>query len=785
MKFTLAWLKEHLDTNATLAEIAATLTSVGLEVEHITDHSESIKDFSVAEIIEAVLHPDATKLRVCKVNDGQEVKQIVCGAPNARPGIKVVLAQEGVRIPGNGLVIKKSMIRGVESNGMLCSGAELGLSEESDGIIELPQDSKVGSSAAIALGLDDPVIEIAITPNRADCLGVRGIARDLAAAGLGSLKDRPIPQLSHNSTSPMNVRLETPACPLFIGCLIHDVTNTPSPDWLQNRLNAIGLRPISALVDITNYMTYTYGRPLHVFDADKIQGDIIVRYAQEGETFKALNDKEYTLDSSMVAVCDARGVLGLGGVIGGALTGCSPETKNVFLEAALFDAVSIASTGRKLSIDSDARYRFERGVDPAFVKTGAEIAIAMILELCGGQASELVIAGSEPRWERTITFDRDKLPVLGGITLPATRVDTILSSLGFHSAGEVLTPPSWRSDIEGQADIVEEILRINGYDAIPSLALPGARPVASGNERSTVIRKTLALAGLTEICSWAFIAQDKAELFGSNNPALQLLNPISVDLDVMRPSLLPNLLSAVSRNTARGFSSLALFEMGNIFTDITPDGQKMMVAGIRSDTQTERNVYGTQRPVDLFDAKADLFVVLETAGLNPAKLHIDRKVPGYYHPTRSGRISLGGKVTLGYFGEIHPLVASAFDIKQVLSGFETYLDAIPVPKVKNKARPALVVSNFPAVERDFAFLADSAVSASEITRAIENVEKILITSVAIFDVYSGKGVEEGKKSVAISVTLQANDKTLSEADITLISQKIIASVAGLGLVLRS
>jgi len=787
MKFTLSWLKDHLDTSATLDQITDTLTAIGLEVEQVIDHAAALKPFIVAEIAEAAPHPNADKLRVCKVNDGKGIRQVVCGAPNARAGIKVVLATEGVKIPGNGLTIKKTSIRSVESNGMLCSAGELGMSEDSGGIIELPTNAVVGESIVGVLGLEDPVIDIAITPNRADCLGVYGVARDLAAAGLGTLKAARNTQHSAHFKSSIAVKLETPACPLFIGVHIKGVKNGPSPEWLQHKLKAIGLRPISTLVDITNYMTFTYGRPLHVFDAAKLRGNITVRSAKDSEKLQALNDKEYTLSAGMIAVCDDSGVVGLGGVIGGTSTGCSFETTEVFLEAALFDPISIASTGRTLAIDSDARYRFERGVDPAFVKTGAEIAVAMIVELCSGSASELIIAGSEPKWQRSITFDTKKVESLGGIHLGKEQIVTILSKLGCVIADNTVTPPSWRADIHGEADLVEEVLRIARYDTIVSAALPSlsVKAVASPPaQRISLVRRNLAAHGMTEICSWAFVSQAQAKQFGGTNDSLILLNPISADLDTMRPSLLPGLISAASRNAARGFADLALFEIGNVFENATPQGQKSMAAGIRSGHAVLRNHFKTERNVDGFDAKADLFAVLETAGLNPPKLHIDRAVPAWYHPMRSGRISLGGKVTLGFFGEIHPLILQSFQIENTLVGFETFLDAIPLPKAKGTAKPLLVVSNFQAVERDFAFVADEKAAASDIIKAIEGAEKMLIQSVSIFDVYAGKGVKTGKKSIAISVTLQASDRTLTEQEIDAAAQKIMIAATALGLTLR-
>lgn len=787
MKFTLAWLKDHLDTTATLAQIADKLTAIGLEVEQVNDPATALKDFIVAEIKEAVQHPNADKLRVCQVNDGSGVRQVVCGAPNARAGIKVVLAREGVKVPESGMVIKKTAIRGVESNGMLCSAHELNISEDSEGIIELPASAVVGEPVAKSLGLD-PVIEIAITPNRADCLGVYGVARDLAAAGLGTLKPLKPATNTYKFKSPVTVTLETPACPMFIGCAIKGVKNGPSPEWLQQHLKSIGLRPISTLVDITNYITFDLGRPLHVFDMKKFKGNIRVHYAKAGEKLQALNDKEYTLAPDMVAVSDDSGVISLGGIIGGTSTGCDTETVDVFLEAALWDPASIAATGRMLSVESDARYRFERGVDPEFVKTGAEIAVRMLLELCGGEASELVIAGKAPEWKREIQFDPKKVATLGGITVPADKTTSILSALGFATKGASVMPPSWRADIDGSADLVEEVLRISGYDAIPSTplpALPKKVKTEPAQQRIALMRRTLATHGMTEICSWAFVSDAQAKQFGGDNPALTLLNPISSDLDTMRPSLLPGLLAALKNNGARGFSSLALFETGNVYKDVTPQGHILMTSGIRSGDTAPRNHLSSARSVDLFDAKADLFALLEAAGLNPAKLHIDRNVPAWYHPSRSGRISLGGKITLGYFGDIHPLILSAFDVKTSVAAFEAFVDAIPLPRSKGKAKPSLVVSNFQAVERDFAFVAGERVLAADIVKAIESTDKQLIQCVNVFDVYTGKGVETGKKSLAISVTLQAADRTLSDKEITDIAQKIIAAATGLGLTLRA
>jgi len=790
MKFTLSWLKDYLDTDAPLYAISDTLTSVGLEVEQITDNAKALEAFVVAEIISAEPHPNADKLRVCQVNNGSVTRQIVCGAANARAGIKVVLAREGVKIPANGLVIKKTTIRNVESNGMLCSATELGIEHlvgDNAGIIELPATAKLGERIAESLGLNDAGIEIAITPNRADCLGVRGIARDLAAAGLGTLKPLAKPAIAFSGTSPLKVTLKTEKCPVFVGCYIKNVKNVQSPDWLQQRLKAVGLKPISALVDITNYINVSFARPLHVFDADKINGTITVRMAKADESFSALNDKQYSLDSDMISVCDEQGVIGLAGVMGGKETGCSEHTKNVFLESALFDAVAIAHAGRSLAIDSDARYRFERGIDPVFVQEGAELAVAMILELCGGEASELVIAGEMLEEKRSIPLDYQKITSLGGVEIAPQQVDSILTSLGFTINNHKVIPPSWRQDIQGEADLVEEVLRIYGYDKIPSLPLPEMEQNITVNrkrKRENQLRNALVSQGLTELCSWAFVSAQQAKIFHTVGNPIHLLNPISVLLDTMRPNLLPHLLLTIANNNDRGFASLALFEMGNIFENITPEGQKSSIVAVRSHQAVARNPLDASREVDLFDAKSDLYSLLQVAGLTPEKLQVDRKVPSWYHPVRSGRISLGGKVTLGYFGELHPLVLAEYGINYKVVAAEMMLDAVPLPKPKSKAKPLFSVSNFQAVVRDFAFMADAKIESSTIIKQIESSEKLLIKDVQLFDLYQGKGVEEGKKSIAVSVKLQADDRTLSEQEIKAICENIIASVAGLGLVLR-
>ncbi len=801
MKFTLAWLKDHLDTTAALPQLCDMLTAIGLEVEQVNDPAEALKDFIVAEIREAAPHPNASKLQVCKVFDGAETRQIVCGAANARAGLKTVLAREGVYIPGSGITIKKTKIRDVESNGMLCSAEELGLDAKSEGILELPASATPGSPAADALGLNDPMIEINLTPNRADCLSVRGIARDLAAAGLGTLKPLSIPATIGNSPSPVTVTLETPHCPLFIGVHIKGVKNGPSPDWLQARLKAIGLRPISALVDITNYLTFTFARPLHVYDAKKLSGNITVRSAKEGETLAALNDKTYTLKPGMTAIADPSGVIGLGGIIGGASTGCDEHTTDVFLEAALFEPTNIAATGRALELQSDARYRFERGVDPAFVEPGAQLALAMIAELCGGEVSQLTIAGKTPEWKRTIPFRPSRILSLGGVEMAAEKAASILTALGCTVSPQPqqaeafsVTPPSWRADIEGEADLVEEVLRIHGYDTIPATPLPKpahvSRPaITAQQKRLQLVRRAASARGMQEVCSWSFLPEAQAIQFGGGQPELRLVNPISAELNWMRPSLLPNLLTAARDNAHRGIAANALFEAGAQFTGIAPDQQQTAIAGIRSGAQAayaypDARFTAATREADAFDAKADAFALIAELGFDPAKLTVTRDAPNWYHPGRSARFGLG-KQTLGYFGELHPAILEQFDLKGRVCAFEFILSALPPAKAKaGKAKPSLTVSDFPAVERDFAFVADAALPVAELLKQVALADKQLITRVEPFDVYMGKGMEDSKKSVALRVTMQAPDRTLTDADITAAHTRILDAAAKAGAVLR-
>ena len=794
MKFTLSWLKDHLETTATLEKISATLTSIGLEVESVTNHGDALKDFVVGHILDAEKHPEADKLQYCTVDDGSQILKIVCGAPNARKGLKVALAREGVFIPTGNFTIKKTKIRGLESCGMLCSETELGLGSDSNGIIELPESAKPGDSLVEVMGLNDPVIEIAITPNRGDCLGVRGVARDLSAAGIGTLKPLVVEQEQGRFAPSITVNIDDAEhCHKFIGCEIRGVKNGPSPDWLANRLKAIGLRPISTLVDITNYITFNLGRPLHVFDMAKLDGDIVVRDAKKGEKLKALNGKEYDLEPGMTVLADSKNVLGIGGIIGGEESGCSESTTNIFLEVALFAPINIAMTGRKLGIESDARYRFERSVDPAGVAPGAEAAVRMITTLCGGEVSEWVWVGTQPKWQRSIAFRPSRVETLGGVSMDQHKIREIFHHLGIEITREELggwqvSPPSWRPDIHGEADLVEELLRINGYDNIPITALPASteKPVLDFMDKaSSIARRILASRGMSECCTWSFLQSDVAKHFGGSNPALNVANPISADLNYMRPSLLPNLIAAAGRNKARGFANLNLFEIGSQFESISPDGQHTMATGIRTGETAPKHVHKEARAVDALDAKADALAVLASAGLDPAKVQVTASAPAWYHPGRSGTLSLGPKNILGYFGEIHPGILQAMDYQGTICGFETFLDRVPASKSKGSSRPLLAASDYQAANRDFAFITDANVAAGDVLKAIRASDQQLIREVRIFDIYRGKGVEDGKQSVAITVTLQAPNRTLTDEEIEAVSQKIVASAGkGFGGVLR-
>ncbi|MGY6248449.1 phenylalanine--tRNA ligase subunit beta [Bosea thiooxidans] len=798
MKFTISWLKEHLDTDASVAEIAETLTRIGLEVEAIEDRAAALSAFTIAYVIEAKQHPNADRLRVCMVDTGAgEPVQVVCGAPNARTGMKGVFSPPGSYIPGKKITLGKGVIRGVESNGMLVSEAELELSEDHDGIIELPADAPVGQPYAVYAGLDDAVIDIAVTPNRADALGVAGIARDLAAAGLGKLKSSAVQPVRGSFPCPVQVKLDfaeedKKLCPAFALRLVRGVKNGPSPDWLQARLRAVGLRPINALVDITNFMTLDRNRPLHVFDAAKVKGNLTVRRAKARETILALDGKTYTLTDEQVVIADEHGVESLAGIMGGEASGSSETTTDVLIESALWDPLNIARSGRALGINSDARYRFERGVDPDFARPGLDLATAMVIELCGGEASEMEFVGELPANPAAIDFPWSEVKRLTGLDLPQAEMQAALTSLGFDVSGAgdrvKVAVPSWRADVGGKADLVEEIVRIAGLDRVTSTPLPRikgevVKPVLTVlQKRTRTAKRTLAARGLVEAVTWSFISHDQAELFGGGSKALALANPIAADLSDMRPSLLPGLIRAAQNNADRGFPDVALFEVGQIFLSDEPEGQLIAATGLRRGTArldgVGRHWDGGAKPVGAFDAKADVLGLLSALGVPTGGLQIVAGGPAWAHPGRSATLQFGPKGVIGAFGEIHPKILKALDVKGPLVAFEIHLDALPLPKAKpTKVKPKLVLSDFQPVTRDFAFIVDKAVAAGDMMKTAQGADRALIANVGVFDLYEGQGVETGKKSVALAVTLQPVEKTLTEAEIEAVGARIVAEMA--------
>ncbi len=794
MKLTLGWLKEHLETSATLDEIVDKLTLIGLEVESVEDKAKALAPLKIANVLSAEKHPDADRLRVCMVDIGTgKPIQVVCGAPNARGGMKAVFAPPGTYIPGKALTLSVGKIRGVESHGMLISGAEIEVSDDHDGIIELPADAPTGKAYADYAGLGDPVLDVAITPNRADCLGVYGIARDLAAASIGDMKEEQLKPVTGKFPCPVKVNLEfdkDPLCPAFALRLIKGVKNGPSPEWLQKRLRAIGLRPINALVDITNLLTFDRSRPLHVFDAAKVKGNLVVRRAKKGEKILALDGKTYELDADMCVIADNSGVESLAGIMGGETTGCSETTTDVLVESALWDAVNIAQTGRRLGINSDARFRFERGVDPAFCVPGLELATKLILELCGGEASEIVLAGEIPDTSRVIDFPFSHVKKLSGLETNATEAKRILNALGFSvaGAGDVLkvSPPSWRADIEGKADLVEEIVRILGVDRVPSTPFERGedafKPVLTTiQKRTRMAKRALAAAGLVEGVTWSFISNAHAKAFGGGKPELSLANPIAAELSDMRPSLVPTLAMAAQKNADRGFSDVALFEVGQVFTGDRPEDQFIAATVVRRGTAktnaTGRHWSGSAKSVDVFEAKSDALSVLASAGAPVDKVQIVAGGPAWLHPGRSGTIQLGPKTVLGYFGELHPSALEALDVAGPIAIAEIFLERVPEPKARpTRTKPKLELSQFQPVSRDFAFIVDRGVVAADIIRAAESADKKLVSAVDVFDVYEGKGIPDGKKSVAVAVTLQPREKTLTDKEIEAVAKKIVEEV---------
>ena len=796
MKFTLSWLKDHLETSASTSEIAEAMTMVGMEVEHVDDPHERFAAFSVARIVEAVQHPNADRLRVCQVETKDGRKEIVCGAPNARAGLFTVYAPIGTYIPGSGITLEPRAVRGVVSNGMLCSAAELETAEDSDGIVELAGDPAVGSSAAEALGLE-AVIDFEVTPNRPDWLGVAGIARDLAAAGLGKLKDLSVAPVKGGFPCPIDIRLDgSDACPAFAGRLIRGVKNGPSPAWLQARLRAIGLRPISALVDITNLVTYDRARPLHVYDAKTLTGGFIeARLGREGEQVLALDGETYPVSAEYCVIADGSGAIGLGGVMGGLSTGCTDATTEVFIESAWFDPIRTAQTGRATGLISDAQYRFARGVDPGFVVPGAELATQLVLELCGGQASEVSLAGQPPEPVPAVDFDPAYVGKLGGLDVPPERSLEILSSLGFQARGEgrifVVQPPTWRRDVEGKADLVEEVTRIFGYDKLPAVPLPEVEARADGvltqrQARAAVARRVLAALGYEEAVTWSFMPRAVAERFGGGQAELVLENPIGADLDCMRPSILPNLIEAAMKNANRGFADVALFEVGPVFAGDRPKDQRTAVAGLVAPHPPRR--WDRQAPDDLFALKGDVIALLAELGAPVGSLQIAQgAAASWWHPGRSARLQLGPKAVLAEFGALHPGVLAGLDAEAPMLGFEIWLEALPEAKRKPaKTRPALELSPFMPLKRDFAFVVDETVAAGDLVKAVAAVDKALIANVWVFDLYAGKGVPNGKKSLALEVTIQPVDHTLTDAEIEAVSARIVAAAEkALGAKLRS
>ncbi|GGA57553.1 phenylalanine--tRNA ligase beta subunit [Nitratireductor aestuarii] len=791
MKFTLSWLKDHLDTEASLDEIVETLTMIGLEVESVDDKSV-LKPFTIAKVLNAQKHPDADKLQVLTVDIGSGTPlQVVCGAPNARAGLIGAFAAPGTYVPGIDVTLSVGKIRGVESFGMMCSERELQLSDEHNGIIELPEDAPVGTSYAEWAKLDDPVIEIGLTPNRPDCTSVYGVARDLAAAGLGTLKDGAVAPIAGQGACPVEVTIEAPElCPGFGLRLVRGVKNGPSPKWLQQRLIAIGLRPINALVDITNYMTFDRGRPLHVFDAAKVAGNLVIRRAKEGEKILALDGREYTLSGENCVIADDRGVESIAGVMGGEHSGCDENTTDVLIESALWAPLNIARTGRELGIITDARYRFERGVDPEFALPGLELATKMVLDLCGGEATEIRAVGFKPTEQKVVTFPVSEVKRLTGIEVSTEESLAILTRLGFKPQGQGdvvdVKVPTWRPDVDGKADLVEEVMRIHGVNKIepqPMISKDSvsSRILTTAQIRTRLARRALAVRGMMEAVTWSFISEAQARPFAENRPLIKLANPIAADLSTMRPSLLPGLIAAAQRNADRGFRDVALCEVAAAYEGDRPQDQRRVASGVRRGTARPggqgRNWAGNVASVDVFVAKEDALAVLEACGVAADKLQIEAGGPSWYHPGRSGTIKMGPKNILATFGEFHPRLLEAMDVSGPLCGFEVFIDAVPEPKARaTRTKPRLDLSPFQAVTRDFAFVVSRDVPAGTLVRAALAADKKLITGVNVFDVFEGQSLGEDKKSVAIEVTVQPVDKTLTDEDFEALSKRIVDNV---------
>ena len=797
MKFTLSWLKEHLETDATLDQICERLTAIGLEVEDVDDKA-AYKPFVIAKVVSAEKHPSADRLKVLMVDagDGKPV-QVVCGAPNARAGLVGALARPGTYVPGIDVTLAVGNIRGVESHGMMCSEKELDMSDNHEGIIDLPEDAPVGTPFASYAGLDDPVIEINLTPNRPDCTSIHGIARDLAAAGLGTLKPRAKPSFKTEGETSVGLRIlldDERLCPGFGLRLVRGVRNGPSPVWMQQRLKAIGLRPINALVDITNYMTFDQGRPMHVFDAAKVKGGLTVRRALEGETVLALDTREYKLGPNNVVISDEKGIESIGGIMGGEHSGCDEDTTDVLIESALWDPINIAKTGRSLGIITDARYRFERGVDPEYMVPGLERTTELVLQLCGGTAAEAKVVGYKGHQPKVIDFPFSEVKRLTGLEVSTEESRQILTRLGFTVQGDgervSVTVPSWRPDVDGKADLVEEVMRIHGVDQIrpepiDKLSSVNARILTTLQVRTRTAKRALASRGMLEAVTWSFIPEDQARLFGGGQRELKLANPIAADMSDMRPSLLPGLLTAAQRNADKGFGDVAIFEVSGTYESDKPEGQRRVAGGVRRGTASlngsgrlwSNSAKGGGKPVDVFDAKADALAVVEACGLPMGNVQIEKGAPEWYHPGRSGTIKMGPKVVLGYFGEFHPKMLGALDVSGALCGFEVFLDAMPDPKKKaTRTKPPLELSPFQVVKRDFAFVVGSEVEAGSLVKAAVTADRKLITGVNVFDVFEGASLGEGRKSVAIEVLIQPVERTLTDEDFEALTAKIVANV---------
>ena len=802
MKFSLTWLKDYLETTATVAEICDGLNAIGLEVEGVEDPAERLAGFRIAHVLTAARHPDADKLQVLTVDtgDGQPL-QVVCGAPNARAGMKGVLGLPGATVPANGMVLRKSAIRGVESNGMMCSTRELELGDDHDGIIELPEDAPVGTAFADYHGAD-PVIEVAVTPNRPDCMGVYGIARDLAAKGLGMLKPIAIPAFTASGACPVEIRTDdAEGCPAFYGRVVTGVKNGPSPDWLQARLKSAGQRPISLLVDLTNYLMLGYGRPAHAYDLAKLSGAVVARRAKAGEEVLALNEKTYTLDAEMMVIADDKGVHDIAGIMGGEHSGVSDETTGVLLEIAYFDPARIGATGRKLGLSSDARTRFERGVDPEFLDQGLDLLTGLIVELAGGTPSEAVRAGSPPSAAKVVAFDPGLTLRLGGVEVPEAEQKRILESLGFTLDADWpknpdVTCPLRRHDIEGPADLVEEVVRIHGLEKVASVALPRvegvARPTATAQQKlERGLRRAAAASGLNEAVTWSFLPTWAAEHFASDQPLWVLANPISEDLKAMRPSLLPGLLMAAKRNADRGAVASRLFEIGRRYFR-GPNGlsdEKPTLGVVLAGEKTPRGWQsGKAKSFDAYDAKALALQLLEAAGAPVANLMVMGDAGAQFHPGQSATLRLGPKVVLARFGMVHPATLKAFDADGPIAAVELFLDAIPARKNLTQgaafARPGFTPPALQAVTRDFAFLVPAALAAGDLVRAVQGADKASITGVRVFDVFQGQGVPEGHKSIAVEVTLQPGEASFKDAELKAIAEKVVAAAAKLGGELR-